>query len=121
MRYALQINQDPVLTITGEQAFRFANELLVEGHELIRVFFYHQAVAYAFSHDPRQTAFRPDWSALARDYRVDLVACVSAALRRGWLNESNLTPDYLLPGFRVAGLGQWAEAVALADQVKVFG
>ncbi|MDT8406521.1 MAG: DsrE family protein [Methylococcales bacterium] len=120
MRLALQLNHDPIDTELGNRAWQCAQTALTEGHELVRIFFYHHAVSYAFSHDPNHTAFRPNWSELARAHDLDLVVCVSAALRRGWLNEAQLSPAHLLPGFRVAGLGLWAEAVVLADRVKVF-
>ena len=58
------------------------------GHEVVRVFFYHEGVYHAFRYaappdDEIQSAAR--WSRLANKFNIDLVVCISAAQRRGLL------------------------------------
>lgn len=128
MKFALQINGGPNQSNAGHSAYRFINAALAGGHEIFRVFFYHDGVYHAFKY-----ATPPDdelnmtrlWSRLARDYRIDLVVCISAAQRRGLLcaDETHRQgkQDYdLADGFRISGLGQLVEAALTADRFLVF-
>jgi tRNA 2-thiouridine synthesizing protein D len=93
------------------------------------VFFYREGIYHAFRY-----ATPPDdelqltqlWSALARDYGVDLVVCISAAQRRGLLcadeaQRQGKLDDDLAEGFRISGLGQLVEATLEAERFLVFG
>lgn len=98
------------------------------GHEIIRVFFYQEGVYHAFKYatppdDEVQIVTR--WSALAREYDIDLVVCISAAQRRGLLeaNEARRQgkmDNDVADGFRIAGLGLWVEAMLEADRFIEF-
>ena len=66
------------------------------------------------------------WVALGTQYELDLVVCVAAAQRRGVIDNEERTRhgkdgDNLERGFRLSGLGQWVEAMLVADRVMVFG
>lgn len=118
MKFALQINSSPYHSNASQTAYYFAREVLAQQHQILRVFFYHNAVYHAF-----KTANPPDdefsifksWSELALKNDVDLVICVSAAQRRGLVSEN------LAIGFRLGGLGQLLESTILADRFLVFG
>lgn len=118
MKFALQINSSPYHSSASQTAYHFAREVIAQKHEILRVFFYHDAVYHAF-----KTANPPDdefsifksWTKFALENDLDLVVCVSAAQRRG-LNSENLAV-----GFRLGGLGQLLEATILADRFLVFG
>lgn len=118
MKFALQINSSPYHSNASQTAYHFVREVLAQEHEVLRVFFYHDAIYHAF-----KTANPPDdeispfkcWTELALQKKIDLVVCVSAAQRRG-LNSENLAV-----GFRLGGLGQLLEATILADRFLVFG
>ena len=43
MKFAIQINSSPTLSTSGFAAYQFISALLAEGHEVVRVFFYHEA------------------------------------------------------------------------------
>jgi tRNA 2-thiouridine synthesizing protein D len=91
---------------------------LAKGHEVQRVFFYHDGVNNATRlteppQDDRHVVNR--WSALAADHKVDLVVCVAAALRRG------IKDEVLAPGFRISGLGQLVDSGIKADRLITFG
>ena len=98
------------------------------GHEVMRVFFYQEGVYHAFRYasppdDETQVVAR--WGALAGEYELDLVVCISAAQRRGLLagNEAKRQgkmDNDLAEGFRIAGLGLWVEALLEADRFVEF-
>lgn len=129
MKFAIQINSSPYHSNAGLTAYQFIRAALVEQHEIMRVFFYHEGVYHAFKY-----ATPPDdeinwvkrWSELAHDYHIDLVVCISAAQRRGLLHSDEAQrqakqDNDVADGFRIAGLGQLVEAISLADRFIVFG
>lgn len=129
MKFSIQINTSPYRSDAGFRAYRFIETLLAEGHEVFRVFFYHDGIYHGF-----RFATPPDdemritslWSDLARRHRIDLVLCISAAQRRGLLTEDEAErqgkrDDDLAEGFRISGLGQLVEATLISDRFIVFG
>jgi tRNA 2-thiouridine synthesizing protein D len=129
MKFAIQVNSSPYQSNAGHTAYQFINVALALGHEVIRVFFYHdgvyQALKYATPPDD-ELQFTSQWSELARRHKVDLVVCISAAQRRGLLcfdeaNRQGKQDDDLAEGFRISGLGQLVEATLEADRFIVFG
>ena len=66
------------------------------------------------------------WSILAAKEGIDLAICISAAHRRGLLEQTEARrvgklDDDLAPGFRIAGLGLWVDACLKADRFLIFG
>ncbi|PKD41528.1 sulfurtransferase complex subunit TusD [Methylomonas sp. Kb3] len=129
MKYAVQVNASPYASNAGLNACRFIQAALAAEHQILRVFFYKEGVYHAFRYaQPPEDEFSITryWSALAEQYGVDLVVCISAAQRRGLLcldeaARQGKQDDDTAPGFRIAGLGQWLEATLLADRSIVFG
>ncbi len=129
MKFAIQVNASPYQSNAGLTAYQFIHASLAQGHEIFRVFFYHDGVYHAFKYntppdDERQIT--KQWSELARRYQIDLVVCISAAQRRGLLcsdeaKRQGKMDDDLAEGFRISGLGQWVEATLEADRFIVFG
>ena len=112
------VSEGPYAHQASDSAYQFAAAAIAAGHELMRVFFYHDGV-YNSSRlteppqDDRHIVNR--WSALKADHGVDLVVCVAAALRRG------IKDEVLAPGFRISGLGQLVDAGIKADRTVTFG
>lgn len=129
MRYAIQVNASPYHSNTGYSAYRFIKAALAQGHEIFRVFFYHEGIYHALKHNtPPDDELHMTrlWSELAQQHSVDLLVCISAAQRRGLLSADEAQrqgkkDDDLAAGFRIGGLGQWLEALVEADRVIVFG
>jgi len=129
MKYAIQINSSPYQSTSGETAYQFIKCALEMGHEIVRVFFYQEGAYHAFRYatppdDEIQVVAR--WATLAHEYNVDLVVCISAAQRRGLLeateaNRQGKRDDDVADGFRIAGLGQWVEAMLVAERFIEFG
>jgi len=129
MKFAVVVNEGPCQHQASNTAYRFAHAALSRGHEIVRVFFYHDGVnnGTALTAPPRD---EPDivrlWSELGRQHELDLVACVAAAQRRGIMDQReadrhDLPGFNLADGFRIAGLGQLIDAAMSADRLLVFG
>ncbi len=129
MKFVIQVNEGPYQHQTTDSAYQFTRAALARGHDVLRVFFYHDGVNNGTRltsppQDDRDVVGR--WSALAAEHGLDLVICVAAAHRRGILDESEMKrldkdAHNLAPGFRISGLGQLIEGVVLADRLVVFG
>ena len=129
MKLAIQVNEGPYTHQASDSAYQFTKAALAKGHEIFRVFFYHDGVNNATRlttppQDDRNIVNR--WSKLAEEHKLDLVVCVAAAQRRGIVDEGEAKRNgkdatNLAPGFRISGLGQLIEAGIQADRIVVFG
>lgn len=128
MRFCILV-QSPPSSSGAFSALQFTTAALKKGHEVIRVFFSGEAVGVAnanntYPQDERDLG--KEWSQLAQQHQLDLVVCVSAALKRGVLDEGeaqryekNLAT--ILPAFTISGMGQLIESATLADRIVTFG
>lgn len=129
MKISIQVNASPFQYQASDSAWQFARAAIASGHEIFRVFFYHDGVYNAVRDarppgDERNIVER--WTRLNTEYGVDLVVCVSSAQRRGVLESSvaKKVGGYehaVADGFRVAGLGLWMDAVIESDRHIIFG
>lgn len=129
MKFGILINEGPYQHQASDSAYQFTKAALEKGHEIFRVFFYHDGVNNATClgappQDDRNITDR--WSKLAKEHNLDLVVCVAAALRRGILDANEAKRNgkdasNLADGFRISGLGQLIEAGIQADRTVVFG
>ena len=118
MKFGILVNEGPFTHQASDSAYRFAKAAIDKGHEVPRVFFYHDGVNNANKLSEPQSDDRnlvKLWGELASEHGVDLVVCVAAALRRG------IKDDILAEGFRISGLGQLIEAGIDNDRLLVFG
>jgi tRNA 2-thiouridine synthesizing protein D len=118
MKFGIVVNEGPYQHQASDSAYLFAKAAIAAGHEVWRVFFYHDGVNNASRlteppQDDRNIVNR--WTKLAEEHKVDLVVCVAAALRRG-IKEENLAQ-----GFRISGLGQLVESGIKCDRLVTFG
>lgn len=129
MKFGILVNEGPYTHAASDTAYQFAKAALERGHEIFRVFFYHDGVNNATRltvppQDDRNIVKR--WSELAERHKLDLVVCIAAAQRRGLMDASEAKrngkdADNIAPGFRISGLGQLIEAGIQADRLVVFG
>ncbi len=129
MKFAILVNEGPYTHQSSDSAYLFTKAVLEKGHEVFRVFFYHDGVNNSTRlttppQDDRNIVNR--WSKLATDHNLDMVVCVAAAQRRGIVDEGEMKrhgkdATNLAPGFRISGLGQLIEAGIEADRLVVFG
>ena len=106
MKFGLFVGAGPYTHQASDSAYQFARAALGKGHEIQRVFFYHDGVynATKLTEPPQDDR-----------HIVDLVVCVAAALRRG------IKDELLAPGFRISGLGQLVDSGIKADRLVSFG
>ena len=132
MKFAIQVNEGPYQHQASDSAYQFAKAAIEAGHEIMRVFFYHDGVdnASRFTVPPQDDRnVVNNWADLDikdADGNPELVVCVAAALRRGMLDESEagkngVDGNNIHPAFRISGLGQLIEAGIQADRLVVFG
>ncbi len=129
MKFGILVNEGPYTHQASDTAYQFVKAALAKGHEIYRVFFYHDGVNNATRltvppQDDRNIVKR--WSELAAQHKLDLVVCIAAAQRRGLMDKSEAKrngkdADNIAPGFRISGLGQLIEAGIQADRLVVFG
>ena len=118
MKIGVMVNEGPYQHQSSDSAYLFCRAAIESGHQIERVFFYHDGVNNATKlteppQDDRNVVAR--WTKLAEEHGVDLVVCVAAALRRGIVEQN------LAPGFRISGLGQLVESAIQSDRLVVFG
>jgi tRNA 2-thiouridine synthesizing protein D len=129
MKFAVVVNEGPYTHEASDSALNFVRAALEKGHEIFRVFFYHDGVnnGTRFTVPPQDDRnLQRAWSEVALTKNVDLVVCIAAAQRRGILDANEAKRqgkdgDNIAPGFRISGLGQLIEAGIQADRVVVFG
>ncbi len=129
MKFGIVVNEGPYTHQSSDSALQFVKAALQKGHEIFRVFFYHDGVNNGTSlgvppQDDRNLTL--EWSGLAEKHGLDLVVCVAAAQRRGILDEDEMgrhgkSANNLAPGFRISGLGQLIEAGIQSDRLVTFG
>ncbi len=129
MKFGIVINEGPYTHQSSDSALQFTKAALNKGHEIFRVFFYHDGVnnGTSLSVPPQDDRnLTNEWSELAEKHGLDLVVCVAAAQRRGMLDEDEMkrhgkNANNLAKGFRISGLGQLIEAGIQADRLVTFG
>jgi len=129
MKFGIVINEGPYTHQSSDSALQFVKAALEKGHEIFRVFFYHDGVnnGTSLSVPPQDDRnLTKEWSDLAESHGLDLVVCVAAAQRRGMLDEDEMkrhgkNASNLANGFRISGLGQLIEAGIQADRLVTFG
>ena len=106
MKLGIQINEGPYNHEASVTALNYCKAAIAAGHEIFRVFFYHDGV----NNGTRYTTPPQDdinlvnsWSELAKEHNLDLVVCVAAAQRRGIVDqgEQDLRAHLWLPGLAI--------------------
>lgn len=128
MKFAIALFAPPHAP-SSRRALRFAEAALAGGHEIVRLFFYQDAV-----HNAAQSIVVPQdevdsagqWSAFVARHGLDAVVCIAAALRRGVLDASEAqrhrrTAVNVEAPWELSGLGQLHEATQQADRLICFG
>lgn len=129
MKYTILVNEGPYQHQASDSALQFVRAALAKGHEVFRVFFYHDGV----NNSTRLTVppaddrhIQKSWTELAEKHGIDLVVCIAAAQRRGIMDadeakRQGLDANNIAPGFRISGLGQLVEGGIQSDRLVVFG
>ena len=129
MKFSIQVSEGPYNHEASVTAINFIKAAVEAGHDIFRVFFYHDGVNNGtnFASPPQDDMnIQKTWSELAAAHDIDLVVCVAAAQRRGIVDEGEMTRNKksgqnIMDGFRISGLGQLIEAGIESDRLVVFG
>lgn len=129
MKIGVVVSEGPYTHQAADTAYQFVKAALDKGHEVPRVFFYHDGVNVStrLSVPPQdERHIQQNWTALAKDHDIDLVVCIAAAQRRGLLDENEANrqgkdANNIAEGFRISGLGQLIEMGILTDRLVTFG
>lgn len=129
MKLSILVNEGPYQHQAADTAIQFTKAAVAKGHEIFRVFFYHDGVnnGTRFAVPPQDDRnITAQWTALAEEHNLDLVLCIAAAQRRGILDENEAKRqgkdgNNIAPGFRISGLGQLIEAGIQSDRLVIFG
>lgn len=129
MKFGILVSEGPYTHQAADTAYQFAMAAIEKGHEIYRVFFYHDGVNNGTRlttppQDERNIVNR--WSEMAEKHNIDLVVCVAAAQRRGIADadeakRNKKDADNIAPGFRISGLGQLIEAGIQCERLVTFG
>jgi tRNA 2-thiouridine synthesizing protein D len=129
MKLSIMVSEGPYTHQASDSAYQFTKAALEKGHEIFRVFFYHDGVnnGTRFTVPPQDDRnLQKLWSELAEQHNLDMVVCIAAAQRRGIMDENEskrqgIDGNNIAPGFRISGLGQLIEAGIQSDRLVSFG
>jgi tRNA 2-thiouridine synthesizing protein D len=129
MKLSIMVSEGPYTHQASDSAYQFTKAALEKGHEIFRVFFYHDGVnnGTRFTVPPQDDRnLQKLWSELAEQHNLDMVVCIAAAQRRGIMDENEskrqgIEGNNIAPGFRISGLGQLIEAGIQSDRLVSFG
>ena len=128
MKFTIAVHGAPYASNASQSALAFAHAALAAGHEIARVFFFHEGVLTGLNsvvppQDERDVT--ADWVALAQDHEVELAVCIANALKRGVLNAPEQKryekpSATLADAFELVGLGQLIDAITSSDRYVEF-
>lgn len=128
IKFSIVVSGAPYGSQSASSAYQFCAAAILAGHQIAGVFFYQEGVLNAnqLVSPATDEVNLPDlWAALATQHQFPLEVCVSAALRRGVLDEQEAAqlslPQFNLKSpFVLSGLGQLAELSANCDRLVQF-
>ncbi|ABZ76641.1 DsrE family protein [Shewanella halifaxensis HAW-EB4] len=127
-KFIIQVNSPAYGSSSSYSAYRFAKAAIDNGHMIEKVFFYQDGVLNTNSlNSPASDEFdlKQAWVDLHDNHGVALINCVSAALRRGVLSESEAKENQQLhwnmqAPFIMGGLGELVTGIETADRLICF-
>ncbi len=129
MIYSLLVLSSPISGHGSRHALHFAEAAIARGHQVNRVFFLDAGAGTGNGNAvlPQDEGdISGAWRGLASEHGLELVLCISSALKRGMLDASE-AERYEKAGamvceeFSIAGLGQLIDAGSTAERLLTFG
>jgi len=127
-KFSVVVTGSPYGSQSASSAYQFCATAISVGHQIMGVFFYQEGVLNASQLVSPATdeVNLPDlWATLATKHGFPLEVCVSAALRRGVVDQQEaeqlaLVQFNVKPPFVLSGLGQLAELSARCERLVQF-
>ncbi len=128
MIFTVAVHGAPYANFANHHALRFCEALMAQGHQLNRVFFYHDGVLTGLNSrvvPQDEIDVVAQWLDFKQRYPVELAVCIANALKRGVINEPERqrylkSSNTLLDDFELVGLGQLIDAIANGDRYVEF-
>lgn len=128
MRFTIAVHGAPYASQSQHHALQFCRACVRNGHQIARVFFYHEGVyaALAGRVAPQDEAdITAEWLELAAEHTFELAVCIANGLKRGVINGSEaerygIEHPSLAPGFELVGLGQLIDAIVNSERYVEF-
>lgn len=128
MIFTIAVHGAPYASQSNQHALKFSEAAIAAGHQISRIFFYHEGVYAALnSRVPPQDEgdVTAEWQAFAQQNDVELAVCIANGLKRGILSEGERaryekSSATLADGFELVGLGQLIDAIATSDRYIEF-
>ena len=128
IKFSIVVGGAPYGSQCASSAYQFCVAALAAGHQVVGVFFYQEGVLNAtqlLSPASDEVNLTDLWATLAIEKQFPLEVCVSAALRRGIVDQTEakqlaLQQFNLQAPFVLSGLGQLAELSAGCDRLVQF-
>lgn len=129
MNYTILVMGSAYGTQNASTAFLFCQSLVVNTkHQLRSIFFYCDGVLNANKmNTPAVDEFNliQAWQVLNKKYNVNLYVCISAALRRGVIEDEEISNVNIKKGnlacfFKLSGLIELANSIKKSDRIVQF-
>lgn len=125
MDYVLAVKSPVYGTQGAYLAYQVAEALLASEHHIKQVFFFQDGVSNAnalVNSASDEINLVEKWQELAKLHDLPLHLCISAAQRRGVVDNqtSKIQQSNLADGFILTGLGEFSQAVLKADRLLTF-
>lgn len=128
INYTILVHGAAYGTQNASSAFLFCKSLLSLNQILYSVFFYCDGVYNANSMiTPATDEFNliEAWQLLHKQYKVKLYVCTSSALRRGVIEDKNISKKNIQKGnlalfFQLSGLIELADSIQKCDRIIQF-
>ena len=129
MVFTLVVYGAPYSSESPLTAYNFARATLAKGHNICRIFFFHDGAlngSGAVSSHNGEFSLLSGWQDLHKRFNIDMVICIGSGTKRGVINEqeakrAGIACGTLAPGFELSGLGQLVEAMIKSDRIITFG
>ncbi len=126
--FTILVTSPPLDTQSGYTALRFTEAALEKGHQVKGIFFYqagvHHCNQFQAGHSDELNIYRR-WCSLNQQHQTPLQVCVTAANRRGVINqqdadELDLGHHNLSAPFEEVGLGEFIQLTNQSDRMIQF-
>lgn len=129
MIYSLLVLSSPCSGPGSVTALRFAQAVINRDCQIHRVFFLDEgtlAGASSMVSPQDENDAVQLWADFAKAYNIELILCVSSALKRGLLDSGEAdryekAAATIHPAFEISGLGQLIDASIASDRLITFG
>lgn len=128
MKFAIHIQAPPYASQATFTALHFIKAAIAKGHVVSRVFFSNLGTLNGseLSIPPQdEQHLVEEWKQLGQQHGIELIICVSAALKHGIINTEEAeryekSNHNLAEGFTISGLGQLTETAIESDRLITF-